>query len=106
MTNRLQYLENLLKQSPKDSFILFALAKEYESQGDEAQTLAFYLRLKEADALYVGLYYHLGKCYERQHDFQLAIETYKTGIEICNKAKDQHAMNELYGALLNLEDPE
>ena len=106
MTNRLQYLEKLLEQSPQDSFVCFAIAKEYESQGDDERALAFYLRLQETDAAYVGLYYHLGKCYERQHAFQEAIDAYKRGIEICKKANDQHAMNELYGALLNLEDPE
>ncbi len=106
MDNRLQYLTQLLEASPKDSFVLFALAKEHEGAGDDALALAFYLRLKEADPDYVGTYYHLGKLYERQHDFQNAILTYKVGIETCRQAGDRHAMSELQGALLNLEDPE
>ncbi len=106
MTTRLQYLHQLLASSPKDTFVLFALAKEYEGAGDEIQSLAFYLRLKEVDSNYVGLYYHLGKLYERQHDFQNAILTYKQGIDISRSVNDRHAMSELQGALLNLEDPE
>lgn len=105
-TNRLQYLQKLLDASPNDSFVLFAIAKEHESAGDDIQSLSFYLRLKEADAAYTGTYYHLGKLYERREDFQNAILTYKQGIEICRKAGDRHAMSELQGALLNLEDPE
>lgn len=106
MTNRLQYLNQLLESSPNDSFVLFALAKEYESSGNNAQALSFYLRLKEADPVYVGLYYHLGKLYEQQEDFSNALLTYKQGIEISRQTGDRHAMSELQGALLNLEDPE
>ncbi|MBC7777602.1 MAG: tetratricopeptide repeat protein [Phycisphaerae bacterium] len=105
-TTRLQYLNKLLEASPNDSFVLFALAKEYEGVGDDTQSLSFYLRLKEADPTYIGTYYHLGKLFERQEDFQNAILTYKQGIEISRKAGDRHAMSELQGALLNLEDPE
>lgn len=106
MTNRLQQLIDLLDKSPKDSFLLFALAKEYESAGNEGQSLEYYLRLREYDPAYVGLYYHLGKLYEKQEDFQNAIQTYKQGIQISRETGDRHAQSELQGALLNLEDPE
>ncbi len=106
MSTRLQYLTQLLEASPKDSFVLFALAKEHEGAGDANQALLFYLRLLEVDPNYVGTYYHLGKLYEQQEDFQNAILTYKQGIDISRKAGDRHAMSELQGALLNLEDPE
>lgn len=106
MTNRLQYLAQLLEASPKDSFVLFAIAKEHESENDDAQAVDFYLRLKETDPAYVGLYYHLGKLYERQQEVEKAILTYKQGIETSRHAGDRHAMSELQGALLNLEDPE
>ncbi|MBK6994075.1 MAG: tetratricopeptide repeat protein [Lewinellaceae bacterium] len=103
---RLQYLNKLLEATPKDSFVLFALAKEHESAGDDMQSLSFYLRLKGNDPAYIGMYYHLGKLYERLEDFQNAILTYKQGIEISRNARDLHAMSELQSALLNLEDPE
>lgn len=106
MINRLQYLTQLLESSPKDSFVLFALAKEYEGAGDDVQALSFYLRLLESSPAYIGTYYHLGKLYERREDFQNAILTYKQGIEVSRQAGDRHAQSELQGALLNLEDPE
>lgn len=105
MTNRQLYLNQLLEASPNDAFLLFALAKEHENAGDDVQALAFYLRLHTADPAYVGLYYHLGKLYERQNDPENAITTYKKGIQISQQAGDRHAMSELGGALLNLEDP-
>lgn len=106
MINRFQYLQQLLESSPNDSFVLFAIAKEYEGRGDSANALSFYLRLLEADPNYVGLYYHLGKLYESMANDEKAIQTYKQGIRISRQAGDQHAAGELNGALLNLADPD
>ena len=106
MSKRLPYLLQLLESSPADSFVLFAVAKEYEGTGDTANALEFYQRLRNADPGYVGLYYHLGKLFEQGQDFGNAISTYKQGIEVARKASDFHALSELQGALLNLEDPE
>ena len=106
MTNRFQYLLQLLETSPNDSFVLFALAKEYEGQEDSPKALEFYLRLQAADPNYVGLYYHLGKQFEKMDDYPKAIQTYKQGIAVSKNAGDQHAASELAGALLNLEDPD
>jgi len=98
-TPRLQQLENFLKEDPNDTFLLFAIAKEYENGGDLARALEFYLKLKNTDAHYVGLYYHLGKLYARQNETDLAIETYETGMRVSKAANDTHAFNELRGAL-------
>lgn len=105
-TPRLQQLYKFLEESPNDSFILFAIAKEYEKIGDAEKTLAYYLKLKETDPNYVGTYYHLGKHYEEKQDFRTAFFTYKTGMEIAKKMGDQHAFNELAGAKLGVGDEE
>ena len=106
MSKRLPYLLQLLESGPVDSFVLFAVAKEYENAADPVKALEYYQKLRAADPGYVGLYYHLGKLLEQQQDFTSAISTYKQGIEIARKASDFHALSELQGALLNLEDPE
>lgn len=106
MSKRLPYLLQLLESSPADSFVLFALAKEYESAGDAAQALEFYQKLRATDPAYVGLYYHLGKLLEQKQDFGNAADTYRQGIEAARKASDFHALSELNGALSNLEDSE
>lgn len=106
MSKRLDYLLELLKSTPDDSFVLFALAKEYEGAGDLTRALEFYENLHGKNPGYVGLYYHLGKLFEQKQDFDRAVATYKQGIETARKASDFHALGELNGALLNLEDPE
>lgn len=103
-SNRLDQLLSLLNESPSDSFLLFAIAKEYEKSGDDDRALTYYLRLENADADYVGLYYHLGKLYERRGAYQTAFEKYSRGIEAARKAGDRHAEGELATARMIVEE--
>jgi len=103
MSDRLQQLLGYLETQKDDSFILFAIAKEYE--GMEQYNLAEekYLYLKSVNPDYVGLYYHLGQLQEELEKPEEAMSTYIEGIEIAKKLKDQHAMSELQGVKVNLE---
>ena len=104
--SRLEQLENLLKDSPGDSFLLFALAKEFEGRQNDEKALGYYQQLASADPNYVGLYYHLGKLLERLGQFPEAFKTYTKGMEVARSQGDQHALNELAGARLELGDEE
>lgn len=103
---RLKKLLQFLNENPEDDFVLFAIAKEYEKTGDDEQALIYYEKLRSANAQYVGLYYHLGKLWERKGDPARAFRIYTTGMEIAGKAGDQHARSELSGARLLLGDEE
>jgi len=103
-SNRLTQLFNFLEGSPNDSFILFAIAKEYEKLKNTEKAFEYYLKLTGIDPDYVGTYYHLGKLYEEQQDFRTAFFTYKKGMDAAKKAGDQHALSELAGAKLSLGD--
>lgn len=102
--SRLDQLHQLLSESPDDSFLLFALAKEYEKQEDWQEALSWYLRLLKQDAAYLGTYYHLGKLYEKLDQPQKARSTYTQGMETARQQGDQHALSELAGARLALGD--
>jgi len=101
-TARLLQLENLLSESPEESFLLFAIAKEYESMDQPDEALSHYLRLISQDPDYVGAYYHLGKLYEELDQDSKALETYDTGIQKAETQGDQHSKRELAEAKLNL----
>lgn len=103
---RLDQLQKLLDESPHDSFLLFALAKEYEKLGNDQQALEWFLRLHKNDPAYVGLYYHLGKLYERLQQPAQAFRTYQEGMDVARQQGDQHALSELAGARLALGDEE
>ncbi len=101
---RLNQLLAFHSSNPKDEFILFALAKEYEKHGDDEKALHHYQHLVEHSPNYVGTYYHLGKLYEKLQEAPLAFSTFKTGMEVARQQGDQHAYNELAGAKLELGD--
>jgi len=103
-SNRLQQLFSFYEDNPKDSFICFAIAKEYEKLENIEKALEFYLGIQNNDPEYVGTYYHLGKLYEQQQDLAKAFQTYKEGMVIANRIGDQHALSELAGAKLALGD--
>jgi tetratricopeptide (TPR) repeat protein len=105
-STRLTQLLAFHESNPADSFVRFALAKEFELQGDDEKALQHYLHLVEKDPNYVGTYYHLGKLYEKLENFNKAFQAYKKGMEIALQEGDQHAYNELAAAKLNLGDDE
>ena len=101
---RLEQLQKYLAEQPNDAFLRFAIAKEYEGLGDKQLALKHYLTLRETTPQYVGLYYHLGKLYEKLGLLEEALETYKTGMLVAKKEKDMHAYSELVGAKMNVSD--
>lgn len=104
MSDRLEMLKLMLEKSPEDAFLLFAIAKEYESNGDSQAALDFFIQLKKTKPNYVGLYYHLGKVYEQQEQIEKAFFTYKEGMSIAQQQQDTHSYNELAAAKFNLGD--
>ncbi len=101
--SRLQQLFSLLEQNPKDSFVRFALAKEYENTGDHEKALEFYLNLLKDDPDYVGAYFHLAELYAQGNQTEEAMKIYNTGIQVAQKLSDHHALSELMAAKTNLE---
>lgn len=99
----MESLMAMLEENPTDSFILYAVAKEHESLNNHENALAYFLQIKDQDPNYVGMYYHLGKLYEKLENSDLAISAYQEGIEIAKNLKDFHALSELNTAKLNLE---
>lgn len=106
MADRKAMLLQMWENDSKDDFICFALAKEYEKEGDLVEAKKYYETLQSNNPDYVGLYYHLGKLLEAQEDPTAAFQTYKTGMTIAKKIGDQHALSELATAKLELGDDE
>ena len=103
-SDRLNQLLSLLEASPDDAFLCFALAQEYDKKGEPQRALEYYLRLRSAHPDYVGLYYHLGKWYERHDQVDSAMENYRAGMAVALKQGERHAYGELQTALQALED--
>lgn len=102
-SQRLELLLGILKETPTDSFVNFAIAKEYEIMNDQNEAIQYYERLYQLNPNYVGLYYHWGKINEEINEADKAIYIYTLGIEVAVLQKDGHAEKELRAAKYNCE---
>ncbi|HRI00787.1 MAG TPA: tetratricopeptide repeat protein [Saprospiraceae bacterium] len=102
MSRKDQILE-LLQDSPEDSFLHFALAKEYENEGKPIQAQQAYQWILDHTPDYVGAYYHLAHLYwDQLQDKPAARQTIEAGILVAQRINDPHAASELKSALMNL----
>lgn len=101
MPTRLEQLLELLESQPDEPFILFALAKEYETRNDVDEALAYYEKTLQKDPDYLGAYFHRGQLLAESGEPQLAIECFDLGIARARATGDHHALSELMNARTN-----
>ena len=101
---RIEKLLEFMRTADKDSFLQHALALEYIKIGEDEEARKLFNEILLREPTYVGSYYHLGKLLERAGDFERAIRVYKRGMEEAGRAGDNHSLNELRGAMEEIED--
>ncbi|MBK7223005.1 MAG: tetratricopeptide repeat protein [Saprospiraceae bacterium] len=101
INSRLEMLLGLWDEHMPDSFVLFAIAKEYEALGNSPAAISHYEKLRQIDPEYTGLYYHLAAIYAEEGKAEKALECYDEGIAIASRQGDQHAKSELMNARQN-----
>lgn len=84
---------------PGDSFLLHALALEYQAAGDAALAIDTFEQLLQAQPDYIGSYYHLAGLYAAAGRRELSEQTYRTGMERAMLAGEQRTYRELQSAL-------
>ena len=102
MNDRIAKLETFLSQSPKDSFLIHALALEYIKLGKEEEAKALFEKNRTERPAYVATYYHLAKLLERIGDTDNAIVVYEQGMQQAKAAGDNHSYSELQSAYEDL----
>lgn len=100
---RLQKIQEMLKNEPTDSFLNYVLALEYAKLNDVVKAIELIEKLLTRDEGYLGAYYQLGCYYEQMGHLQNAIATYKKGIVIAKMKNNKKAEGELNEALGNVE---
>ncbi len=95
-------LEALLKEDPKDPFLLFAMAKEWEKY-DPKIAEKYYLELRENNPDYLALYYQLGDLYYQTDKLDSAKSILEEGAKIAEKQGDQKTKGEINQLLQNIE---
>ena len=100
--NRIEKINEFLKQQPKDNFLRHALALEYLKIGEDIKARDLFVAILTEWPDYIGSYYHLAKCLEKLADKDEAIIWYEKGMAAAKLAKDDHAYRELQGAYEDL----
>jgi tetratricopeptide (TPR) repeat protein len=97
--NRLEILQNMVAQNPKDSFSRYGLAMEYANSGSLDQAIAEYEALLSFNPDYAAAYYHGGQTLEKLGRIEDAKRMYGRGIEATRRTGDAHTNGEIQAAL-------
>lgn len=100
--DRIDQIQKLLVQQPKDNFLRHALALEMIKIGKLQEARDLFLAVLTDSPDYIGSYYHLAKLYETLQEPDMAIVWYEKGLEVAKSLKDNHAYNELLAAYEDL----
>jgi|TARA_B110000908_G_C10228783_1_gene439456 tetratricopeptide (TPR) repeat protein len=95
---RIEQIKTFLNETPEDAFLLYALATEHVSLGNDDEALLLYLNLVAKQPDYFATYYHLGKLYERISEDDEAEKIYEQGLAVTKRLGQKHAHGELRGA--------
>jgi len=101
-TARMDQIEAMLADEPKDTFLRYALALEYRSAG-ETSLAAEKLRELLADEAYVPAYLMAGQLWIALGDLELAAETLRTGMGAAKSQGNEHAWGEMSGLLATVD---
>lgn len=102
--NRIPLLLQMLEKQPGDPFLLYAVAFEYESAGQEGQALEYYRNILEQHPSYLPVYYQYGLMLSRLGRHEDALEILEKGIQLAMAQKEQKTLRELREALQQVED--
>jgi Tfp pilus assembly protein PilF len=98
-TNRLEMLEQMVRQDPNNTFARYGLAMEYANSGDWGQAVVEFRTLLQHDENYAAAYYHAGQALEKMGKLEQARAMYEEGIEASTRKGDLHTRSEIEAAL-------
>lgn len=98
---RITRLQQMLKETPNDPFLLYALALEYRKL-DLQQSLNFFTVLLQQHAEYLPTYYHAASLLLELNQFEEAKTVYQKGIALAQQQNEAHTLRELRNAYQNL----
>jgi len=97
-------IEKLLLETPNDEFLNYALALEFEKDGETEIAIEMLVRLNKNNPDYLACYLKLAQLYADENRIENAIEVLKNGIIISQEQKNRKTEGELNQLLMALED--
>lgn len=99
---KIRELAESLQKNPDDSFTKFALALELLKKDDVTKAKVLFESVLRQDPDYLGVYYHLGKLYERQGRIEDAKKMFNNGLKVAEEQQNERTALELKDALESL----
>ena len=98
-------IEAMLAEDPDDAFLLYGLAMEHASAGDDAECVNVLRDLitRTTDAPYVPAFLQCGQALVRLDRTAEACEVLRVGIGAAARSGDTHAQGEMQGLLSSIE---
>ena len=96
---RIELLQKMLEQDPKDAFCRYGMAQEYLKAGDYATTVLWFDKTIESDVDYCYAYYHKARALEQAGQIDDATATLRAGLERARASGDAHAISEIQSLL-------
>jgi Tfp pilus assembly protein PilF len=108
MTQKSEHITRLagfLKENPNDIFSKFALALELLKINEVTKAQILFESVLKQDRDYLGVYYHLGKLYQKTGRFDDARKIFEDGINVAYRQNNEKTRLELNEALeiLNID---
>lgn len=104
MSSRLDQLLVMLQEDPRDSFLRYAVAVEYEAAANTTEAISRIESLLADEPDYLGAYYKLGQLHERNGNAEKALDVYRKGAALARRQNNTKTLGELNTAILLLED--
>ena len=88
-TDRILQLRQMLAESPKDTFLRYALALEHLKMNQLQESLELFRDLEHNDPDYLATYYQMGKLLEVMNQPVEAERVYQSGMEVARRQKNR-----------------
>ena len=102
--NRIEQLEQMLKEESGDNFVRYALALEYGSSGQITKAVDYLKAVLNSDKNYLAAYYQLGKMHEILGELPEASEIYLLGMSIAKLKGSHRTFTELNAAFQGITE--
>lgn len=99
---RLGSLLKFLEETPKDPFLLYAIANEYRLESPE-RSKNYFEKLVKEHPQYLPAYYQAAQLHQELGELDEAAELYKAGIVVAAQQKDTKTLSELQSAYMNFQ---
>lgn len=100
--SRIEALQGFLQDDPSDSFSRYALALEFAKIDRHVDAVREFSDVIRRDPNYVAAYYQLGQLFATLGRREEAGATFRNGIDVAARIKDDHTRSELEAALAAL----